>query len=273
MKKCIELLKNSPIITGVIGLIVAFGGMKLLKSADGGLLKMFALRTVLFLSLCVFLYLISREKSFEHCHKTTGYVVKWSLLTMIYYIIMLPIHLLMGEQVASDWPVKLILSIFLCISVGLYEETAYRVLINDAILYKFRNSKYVFVWIALISSLFFGTIHVVGAGFPSGSAIVSAILKIIQTGLIGFCFLVLYWKTRNIWGIAVGHAIFDGLSVVPAAFFDDTSDIGSADMYVNSGGVGIASLLVLIVLLGIAALIIWKKVGKTIDFEEIRRTW
>ena len=50
-------------------------------------------------------------------------------------------------------------------------------------------------------------------------------------------------------------------------------EVSREDMYVNSGGVGRASLLVLIVLLGIAALIIWKKVGKTIDFEEIRRTW
>ncbi len=40
--------------------------------------------------------------------------------------------------------------------LGLYEETVFRVIINDAILYKFRNSKYVFVWIAVISSLVFG---------------------------------------------------------------------------------------------------------------------
>lgn len=274
MRKCIDFLKQSPIITGVIGVAVAVGGMKILSAGDGDLLKMFALRVLLFLSTCVFIYLISREKAFENCHTTTGYVVKWEILTMFYPIVMLAVSFMMGESPAANWPVQLILSVIVCLFVGLYEEAVFRVLINDAILYKFRNSRHVFVWIAIISCFVFGAVHVITPSiFSSLLAFATAMLKIIQTGLYGFCLLIMYWKTRNLLGIALAHAIYDGLTVVPGAILNDTSDIGSADMYVKSGSTGMILYLVLIVITGIAAVIIWRKAGRKIDFDEIRKTW
>lgn len=273
MRKCIDVLKRSPIITAVIGVATVFAAMKILSARDGDLLKMFALRVLLFLSMCVFVYLISREKAFENCHTTTGYVVRWGLLPMILPILLFPLNFTSGDPLADNWPVQLILSCLVCLFVGLYEEMAFRVTINDAILYKFRDSKHVFVWVAIISSLVFGGVHVLGAGMQSGLSVVSALLKTIQTALFGFCLLILYWKTRNIWGIALVHAIYDGLSTVPEAIFSDTADLGSADSYVNSGGNGILSLLGYILFLMIGAVILWIKVGRKIDFEEIRKTW
>ena len=274
MRKCIDFLKQSPIITGVIGVVVAVGGMKILSAGDGDLLKMFALRVLLFLSTCVFIYLVSREKAFENCHTTTGYVVKWEILTLFYPIVMLPVNFILGKSPAVNWLIQLILSVIVCLFVGLYEEAVFRVLINDAILYKFRNSKHVFVWIAIVSSFVFGAVHVITPSiFSSPLAFGTAMLKIIQTGLYGFCLLIMYWKTRNILGIALAHAIYDGLTVVPGAILNDTSDIGSADMYVNSGSTGMILYMVLIVVIGVAAAIIWRKVGREIDFDEIRKAW
>ena len=255
MRKCIDFLKQSPIITGVIGVVVAVGGMKILSAGDGDLLKMFALRVLLFLSTCVFIYLISREKAFENCHTTTGYVVKWEILTLFYPIVMLPVNFILGKSPAVNWLIQLILSVIVCLFVGLYEEAVFRVLINDAILYKFRNSKHVFVWIAIVSSFVFGAVHVITPSiFSSPLAFGTAMLKIIL-------------------GIALAHAIYDGLTVVPGAILNDTSDIGSADMYVNSGSTGMILYMVLIVVIGVAAAIIWRKVGREIDFDEIRKAW
>ncbi|MBR4575462.1 MAG: CPBP family intramembrane metalloprotease [Lachnospiraceae bacterium] len=275
MRKCIDLLEQSPLITGVAGVIVGVGGMKILGAGDGNLLKMFALRAVLFLAMCVFVYLISREKPFENCHTSTGYVVRWELLTMIPYVIMLPLQFTMEEgSIVPDWPIKLILSIILSVFIGLYEETVFRVIINDAILYKFRNSKYVFAWIAVISSLVFGVVHTIGADYSSVSAYISAGLKTVQTGLVGFCLLILYWKTRNIWGIALAHALYDGLSIVPKSIYEGaTKGLGSAKEYVNLESGGNMGYFIFIVPLTIAAIILWKKVGKKIDFDEIRKTW
>lgn len=275
MRKCIDLLKQSPLITGVTGVIVGVGGMKILRAGDGDLLKMLALRVLLFLSMCVFIYLISREKAFENCHTTTGYVVRWELLIMIPYIIMLPLQFILGEgSIVPDWPVKLILCVLLSIFIGLYEEAVFRVVINDAILYRFRNSKYVFVWIAVISSLVFGSVHTIGADYSSASAYISAALKTVQVGLVGFCLLIMYWKTRNIWSIALAHALYDGLSIVPKSIYDGaTKDMGSAKEYVNLESGGNISYFIFIVPLTIAAIILWNKVGRKIDFDEIRKTW
>ena len=275
MRKCIDLLEQSPIITGAVGVIVGVGGMKILSAGDGDLLKMLALRVVLFLAICVFVYLISREKAFKNCHTTTGYVVRWELLIMIPYTIMLPLQFTLEEgSIVPDWPVKLILSVILSVFIGLYEETVFRVVINDAILYKFRNCKYVFVWIAVISSLVFGVVHTIGADFSSASAYISAALKTVQVGLVGFCLLIMYWKTRNIWGIALAHALYDGLSIVPTSIYEGaTKDLGSAKEYVNLESGGNISYFILIVPLTIAAIILWIKVGRKIDFDEIRKTW
>ena len=261
-------------ITCIVGLVVTVGGMKILSAGDGDLLKMVALRVLLFLSMCVFIYLISGEKVFENCHTTTGYVVKWELWTMVYFIIMFPVHFFSGKSPAANWPTRVILSILVCLLVGLYEETTFRVLINDAILYKYRNSKHVFVWIAIISSFIFGAVHVITPSlFGSPAVLGMAALKILSVGIFGFCLLILYWKTRNIWGIAIAHALYDGLSVVPNAIYNDTSDIGSSDMYVKTGSNEIAAYIFLIVIMSIAATIIWRKVGRKIDFDEIRKTW
>ena len=274
MKKCIDMLKQSPLITGVAGVIVGVGGMKILSAGDGDLLKMFALRVVLFLSMCVFIYLISREKAFENCHTTTGYVVKWGLLAMLFRIVPLPAIFISGKSLAPDWPVKMILGIIMCLFVGLFEESVFRVLINDSILYKFRNSKYVFVWIAIISSFVFGAVHVITPKvFASPAALGTAGLKTVSTGLLGFIFLILYWKTRNIWGIALFHALYDGVGIVPEAMLNDASDVGSADAYVNAGSGNIISYVVMIAFFSVVAVILWIKVGRKIDFDEIRKTW
>ena len=96
------------------------------------------------------------------------------------------------------------------ISVGLFEELAFRAVINDAIIYKFREKKYVFVLSAVVSSLVFGAAHIVGE-FDATSAIAwgQAVAKTLESGVFGLALLILYWKTRNIWACGVAHGLFD----------------------------------------------------------------
>lgn len=272
MRKIIDFLKKSPLITAVVGVTVLVATTKVL-SANGDLVKMTALRILLFLSACVFVYLVSREKVFENCHTTTGYVVKWGLLMVLLNLVLVPINFIYGGAIVKDWPYKVILSVITCLLVGLFEETTFRVLVSDAIIYKFRNSKYVFVWNAIISCLVFGGVHVLGTPISTAEAALTATLKTLQTAILGFCFLILYWKTRNLWGIALSHCIYDSISVIPKALFNDTKGIGSADSYVNAGEGGIGVYIAMIVFNSIVALILWLKVGRKIDFEDIRKNW
>lgn len=87
--------------------------------------------------------------------------------------------------------------------------------------------------------------------------------------------MILYWKTRNIWGCAIVHALYDFLPMICNAMFVTAEGVGESG-YVRTGMLGGAAVGFYIfqaIVTVIILLVIWKKVGKTIDFEEIRRDW
>ena len=181
------------------------------------------------------------------------------------------------EQVSlNDNPVLGFIIVFLMfISVGLFEELAFRAVINDAIIYKFREKKYVFVLSAVVSSLVFGAAHIVGE-FDATSAIAwgQAVAKTLESGVFGLALLILYWKTRNIWACGVAHGLFDFFAGYTEGLFVPMKTSGSS--YINTGEDGLKILITYFVIAAINVVLtflVWKKVGKTIDFEKIRREW
>lgn len=162
-----------------------------------------------------------------------------------------------------------------CQDRSLYKPTSrIQVIINDALLYSFRNHKHIFIWIAIISSLVFGAVHVItGSIFTSPMAFGLAVLKTLSAGICGVCWLLMYWKTRNLWGIALLHALCDFPTFLQSALTEVNVSLGGAENYTGAGVAGLAVYLVQIVCSVIAFIILWKKVGKTIDFEDIRRNW
>lgn len=276
MRKAIDFLKTHPIITAVIGVTIGVTATKCFTPDEMYLVAF--LRIIFTLTMCVFVYLISGEKTFEKCHTTTGYVYKMGFISILFNVFFLFAGLLpiiTGEdKLAEGWYYRIFIAFIAVMFVGLFEELMFRVVINDALLYSFRNSKHIFGWIAVISSFVFGVVHVIGVNiFASSSSFTGATLKTISTAIAGFCWLILYWKTRNVWGIALLHATDDLVTFVPRALTETKGQIGGADTYVNSGTGASIIYIVMIAFSLFAAIIIWKKVGKTIDFEEIRSNW
>lgn len=276
MRKTIDFLKNHPVITGVIGVAIGVAATKVFAMDTIG--KIALLRIILTMAMSMFVYLISGEKSFENCHTTTGYVVKWGILTIIPSVLLF-IGLIFTfptgvNTIAAGWPVRVLFAVVACVFVGLFEELTFRVTINDALLYSFRNKKHIFIWIAIISSLIFGAVHVItGSIFSSQMAMGLAVLKTLSTALDGVCWLILYWRTRNIWGIALVHALCDFPTFLQSALTEAIVSLGGAENYTGAGAGGLGIYLFQIVCSVVAVIILWKKVGKTIDFEEICRDW
>ncbi|MCR5237756.1 MAG: hypothetical protein K6E34_11205 [Lachnospiraceae bacterium] len=75
MRKVIDFMKGHPVITGIIGVTIGVAATKVLEMDTIG--KVAFLRIILTMAMSMFVYLISGEKSFENCHTTTGYMVKW----------------------------------------------------------------------------------------------------------------------------------------------------------------------------------------------------
>ena len=277
LKKYIEFMKKSPLITAALCIVYVVVCFKTVHTDTN--FQFFIVRTMLCGAVCFFLYQISGDKPLTSCYVSTGYVILNSMGFLVMSLIMGSVLLLSNieEQVPlNDNPVLGLIIVFLMfISVGLFEELAFRAVINDAIIYKFREKKYVFVLSAVVSSLVFGAAHIVGE-FDATSAIAwgQAVAKTLESGVFGLALLILYWKTRNIWACGVAHGLFDFFAGYTEGLFVPMKTSGSS--YINTGEDGLQILITYFVIAAINVVltfIVWKRVGKTIDFEKIRREW
>ena len=276
LKKYIEFMKRSPLITAMICVVYVVICFKSVPTQTH--FQFFIVRTMLCGAACFFLYQISGDKTLASCYDSTGYVLKYSLgfLTVAFVLGTVMLISDIGEKrPLLPNPVSELIVVFLMyMAVGLFEELSFRAVINDAIIYKFRDRKYVFVIGAVVSSLVFGAVHVLG-GFDPSSAVAwgQAVGKTLEASFFGLALLILYWKTRNIWACGLAHGLNDFLTDYTSGLFVPDTEFHS---YVQSGEDAGKLLWVyvgLTVINLIFVLIIWKKVGRTIDFEKIRREW
>lgn len=273
LKRYILFLKKYPVVNAVIAVVYAMVCIKTIKTES--MFQMFILRTLLCGAMAFFLYQLSGDKTLASSYNSTWYCIKVGLG---FWILALPIGILgllnsASLPAADNIPIQTITVFLAFLFVGLFEEMAFRAVINDALIYQFRDNKYLFVIIAVVSSLVFGVCHVVGADFSNIEAYGPAIGKIVQTGLVGLSLLFLYWKTRNIWACGVIHGVFDFILSISNCFFvkpDQTMN------YVATGEAGRMQMIVYGVITLIELFVFWmiyRKIGKEIDYDKIRKEW
>ncbi len=272
LRRYIIFLKKHPLITGINAIVYAMICIKTIHTET--FFQGFILRTLLCGSMAFFLYQISGDKTLASSYNSTWYVIK---VGMGFWILALPMGII-GLLNSSSYPVWdnisfQAISVFLMfVFVGLFEEMAFRAVINDAIIYKFRDRKHVFVLSALMSSLAFGVAHIIGADLSDIWAILQAVGKIVQTGVFGLAILFLYWKTRNIWACGIIHGVYDFLLSIGDCFFDVPKKI----TYVVAGETGKYVVVVYAVITLIELFIFWIiycRIGKKIDYRKIREEW
>lgn len=285
MKKFLALLKKYPLLNMILTLVVCYIGLQLFDRACDNLAQCALLRVILAVVCGASLFAISGSKSFEKLDKDIGYVQIKYIGFLIFAALVGMVGLvpaLRGSAALVDkWPLELFFGILLVVSVGIFEELCFRVIINDALLYQFRNNKYIFVWIAIISSLIFGLVHVVGASIETPIALTQAILKTLTSALMGFGLLILYWKTRNFWAVAISHAIYDSLPLIVGQIFDTGSSVGSyiseetivSDGFTFNKGYFLIGLYTVQLIIHIILVLGLLKVLKSIDFKKIREEW
>lgn len=274
LRRYILFLKKHPLFTAAIAIVYAMACLKIIHTET--FLEMLALRTLLCGSMIFFLYQISGDKTLVASYDSTWYVIK---VGIGFWLLALPLGL-MGLLTVQDYPVwdniplQTLIVFLLFVFVGLFEEIAFRAVINDAIIYRFRNKKYVFVLSALVSSLVFGMAHVIGADLSDIYAIGQGIGKTIQTGIFGLAILFLYWKTRNIWACGIIHGIYDFLLSMRSCIYDIPED--AMAKYVQAGEAGKTVIIVYAMITVIELFIflaIYLKIGKKIDYQKIREEW
>lgn len=122
----------------------------------------------------------------------------------------------------------------LCVLVGVFEEGLFRGIILMCILKKIGKTRRGVVCAVIFSSLIFGVVHVYSyllGGSYDILGIIQAIIKILQTGLLGMLLAVIYIKTKNLWMTALVHMLNDFFAMFPSVFSGEAITGG----YVSSG--------------------------------------
>ena len=286
MKRFIEFLKKQPLLTGILGVTFIGGCIRVLGPRMVGDFEAGAIRLAFALSGAVFLYLISREKAFEKSDNKTFYVMLVLIPTLFFplfiSITQLANNIINKTPLADNWFISILIITFEYFCVGLVEEITSRGLINDSILYQFRNSKIstkkLFIIIAIADVIVFGAIHLIGSNFSSSTAAILGIIKTLSSGIGGLAYLFLYWKTRNLWAVSIMHGLFDYILDIPVVLFRQVGEVASTTQdYVGMQGSDVTSAIIVqsvVILIDIIICVwIWKKHMKDVDFEEIRQTW
>ena len=275
LRRYILFLKKRPLITAAAAIVYAMICLRSIPAETT--FQNFILRTLLCGAMVFFLYQISGEKTLLAYNNSTWYVIKVAMGFWIFAFLAGLLGLIMnfgGETPLWDnIPLHALVIFLLFLFVGLFEEIAFRAVINDAIIYRFRDKKYVFALSAVCCSLIFGAAHVVGADLSTPLAWAQAVGKTVSCGVFGLVLLILYWKTRNIWACGVVHGMYDFLISISMCFFQSDEKRLSyvmPDEYAKPILIvyGIMTLIELFVLL-----FVWLKVGRKIDYQEIRENW
>ena len=141
MRKLIDYMMTHPLFTGIAGIMVAIFSIKCCNTA-GDSLSEGILRMLLVGTMAFFLYFVSREKTLQKCGVETGYVVKVLSPLLITSALLGGLSTVSGfishVPMQPNWIANFFLTLFEMLFVGLFEEIAFRALINDAIVYRFR---------------------------------------------------------------------------------------------------------------------------------------
>ena len=277
MKKLYDISKKYPIIVGIVGFMVIYlSFMHTPSIPDQSSYKLSVLKIIITIACTGFIALISGDKILVNSSNRTGYGMLIGIPIIMINgslgLVGLILDFFPKEPLADGWLINVLLLALSCLAVGFFEETLFRALINDAILYQFRDKKGVFVAIAIISSFIFGLVHVLGSDVHNLLTFLQAFLKTISCAMAGFLFLTVYWKTHNIIVCVILHAISDFIPSLSYALFAKGEELES---YVMDGMDGVAQCtgqVVQIIFSAIAFLIMFKFI-KSIDFKKIREEW
>ena len=279
MKSILDFSRKHPIITAIEAVLFCMASLLIIRpnaAVEGYGIADVLLRFLLAIVAGAFLHAVSGDKTFDCCDKKSLYVIKslcpfW-IMGIFLAVLMLITNAANRAETADGWLLKLNLMFIFCLAAGAFEETLFIAVINDAVLRQFRRLKWAFVLAAVIHSAVFGAVQLIGADFSTGSSTAAVLLKMISSVLFSLCMVILYWKTRNVWALALVRGIYEFFGMVPGTIFMN-ADIGG---YAGTRG-GITVSLVFFAIRTFVALImlvlILKNALKGLDLTKLRREW
>lgn len=158
-----------------------------------------------------------------------------------------------AAAISPTWALDLAQVALFCASVGFYEEALFRVLLLGGLLSRHGGTRNGVVGSVLVSSVAFGTAHVILSASLDPIVLAQMLLKTVQTAFIGLLLGAVYVRTRSFVGVAALHALTDFLLMAPLALLGGLGD--SLGTYV-SGGDGLAAVVEGLVLVAVYVVVV-----------------
>lgn len=113
----------------------------------------------------------------------------------------------LGEAYIDAKPIKILIYAFVCLSVGFFEEMAFRGCIFTVVLERTRKNVFGVFLAIVISSAIFGIVHLVNV--MAGGSVGAVVLQVGYSFLIGGMCSVILVRTSNIWYCVLLHAVYN----------------------------------------------------------------
>lgn len=169
------------------------------------------------------------------------------------------------QTVNPDLVSEAVKNLALTAGIGIFEEALFRGVVVVGLIHTFRKSKHVFAITAVVSSLFFGFVHIMfDLDFSSGFVMAQCILKTLEAASHGLLFLLIFCKTRSLIGAVISHMLYDYAGILSSCIMVSsmagTAQVGgyvSTNAARGTAGIGILGVTALVGI--IAVVIILKK--------------
>lgn len=224
--------QNSNVVRGVIAIVLAFVAFSTGKI--GALIKndplnanavSFAVRSV---AAFIPFILLGGKTWFVFKKKTVGKTLKFTLPMLISNaaLSLLILAALLTQGVSEGVLGKVATTIYISVLTGFNEELIFRGLLFQGIHTIMGKKKSAILFSALISSVIFGVAHVVySVDYSSIMSIVTAFLKVMQTGVYSFVLCYCCYFFKDIRGAIISHSIFDWVLLVLTVINDTAANM------------------------------------------------
>lgn len=245
MTKVREFFKKYSILFAILGMVTIVLAVKVFPSLIFSFVKVPELElgireafAALFVVLIYWLAAGSRELRFNTLGTKYGFRIMLYLFIIYGVFVLLSLYstikAIVTPETTSSVLVAILNGFIAAAFVGIVEEFTFRAMIFGGLKTLFGKTKKAVIWAAVISGVAFGFLHVASEVFSGsiadGWGVAQVIGKTIQTGLAGFVFALIYYKTRNIWSVVILHS-FNDLFL----FMLDVTEGVSAPSYVKTG--------------------------------------
>lgn len=151
--------------------------------------------------------------------KGFGSALKAGMAIFVFDIFVLVIKYLNAVlNIRPQWqtlPV-ILLGILSMIAIGVREEVLFRGIIGNSLLFKYGTDKKGLWFAIIVSSLFFGGVHI--TNIFKGVELIGLIAQILGAFTAGLFFTAVYLRSGNIWALILLHALEDSVGLFESTF-------------------------------------------------------